>query len=1033
MSAIETPTSETKLPGLRSLKFTILARNLSLALLFGGVAALLNLYLLYSPLEQNERAIAQSHELQLGQSLHARFAAAQDLSVLLNATVQSVWGQRQRITELGQTLLANAEQDPALIGALLWSDPRYFTSKPPCGSSGDWLEVCPPQQRHDVPARMQSIYWRKPAASDATTSQAQASGLAVARVEQDTHPWFGPLGHFKPRGCFWLGPMYEPYLDRAVLACLIPVRRQEKLVGVSGVLLDPQKIALPRSAQDQSDYVLLSPDQTVLATTLEDGDGATSLTDLAAALPHMQPLLSDIEADQQRRLQQARSVFPDWQSRFVSLIPDTGAESAGQMEHTLARLALGDIAQPVAGLQTRDNGSLMRYAVGHAGELLAIRPAPQRIGGLTLRAWKALAASAGLLILALLAYQFLTSRLAVSPLRRLIRQLVQEPQTELAERGGCAEINELRQQMNLRQTRIIELLKRRNDSAISAPSEVATAKDSDAGWGVVDALPDGVVLTNGSGQIDYLNRIAEAFCGRNLAQVQNQSFDEVFALYDRRGKHRLSRLAQGVAERSGGREEPPLFALLRDPQQRDIAVAISRRSLKSSSDTQPSVVIVIHMLGGSQTAGAANDSELDPVTGARNRLSFDVDLQARCEAASAENSSFALLYLDSDQIKELNQTLGREAGNEFLRQLARLIQSDVGDSSPVYRLHGDKFAVLLNAADPAEAQVVAELLRADISSWQFEHEGRQHHASVSIGLVHAGAHSGRPVDILRQASELAQQAQKQGGARVVASRIEPRHSSSRDDNGWLGRLEHGLAQDQLCLATRKIQPLHSGQESSLAFEALLSLEEDDNDQLPAAKFMPSIARHEIAEQIDRWTVARVFHHLAQEPSIAQAMDFTMVPLSLRSMQSPHFLDFLFEHLQSTGIAPGKICFDLTESEVQTQISNVLSFCQTLSQVGCRLSLSGVSTRPGSYDVIKQLPVQIVRFDPLLTRQIDKDAVERLATESLHRIVSTLGKQSMLTQVKSDAVLKLAQKMGIHYVQGDAVAKPVSRPFSDANA
>ena len=128
--------------------------------------------------------------------------------------------------------------------------------------------------------------------------------------------------------------------------------------------------------------------------------------------------------------------------------------------------------------------------------------------------------------------------------------------------------------------------------------------------------------------------------------------------------------------------------------------------------------------------------------------------------------------------------------------------------------------------------------------------------------------------------------------------------------------------------------------------------------------------------------------------------------------------------------PDKICFDLNENDVQGQISSVRSFCHTMSQVGCRLSLSGVSTRPGSYELIKQLPVQLVRFDPLLTRQIDTDAVERLATESLHRIVYTLGKQSMVTQVHSENLLKLVQKIGIHYAQGDAVAAVSRKPFSD---
>ncbi|RZO86052.1 MAG: EAL domain-containing protein [Oceanococcus sp.] len=1031
MSALENPPrSGVKLPGLRSLRFSVLARNLSLIALVGGAAVLVNMQLLYAPLQQTHEALEQEQAHVLRASFQAAFEGAQNLSVALNAAVDSVWGERSRSMAVGRAILANAQQSQAVVGAALWVDPRYFSASKRCGASGDWLDVCAPDINEPLPQRISSIYWQLSNTASAATSEPVGQVL-VSSVEQDTGVWLLALQSHRQPGCFWSGVYRETYLDRDVMACLIPLRRGERLVGVSAVLLDPTLMPAALKQPSTGEYVLVGADARVLASNLPGLKAGAALTQLSGADARLAAVAQALRRDAEQRKLQARSLVADWDTRIAALAKFDDSLSQEQLEQTLTDVGLAgldDSNNVIAGMRI---GDTTRYELGGGKTLLILGDSQAQWAGLPRSLWMALLASLGLLTCAVLLYHLLTTRLSITPLRRLIRQLDSSADDTPVEVGGSAEFVVLSQLLNLRHARVRELLKR--DAGFQAAQQARSAsRDDDAGWAVVDALPDAVVVANADGQIQYLNRAAETLCGHNLAQAQNRPFDKTFNVLDRRGKRPLGHLAQAATNVSQ-RDEPPLFATVRDAQQRNWPVAISRRVLQAGPDNSAAMVLVLHATRRGKAAREDNNpaaTERDALTGCLSRLAFEAELQARCEAAKTDNTTFALLYLDVDRMSTLNKTSGKAAGDEFLRQLSRLIQSDVGEANPVYRLHDDKFAVLLNTADPAEAQVVAELLRADISSWKFEHADQQHAASVSIGLVHVSGQSGRAVDVLRQASELSQQAQQQGGGRVSASQIQTRRQPLRDERSWLAALTQGLAQDRFRLSTQKIQPLQQNNEATQAFDTVLSFEDDEGVELPAASFMPIAARHDLVQQLDRWMVARMLNQLAQDADTLATMAFCSIPLSVRSMQSPHFLDFLFEHLKSSGVKPDKICFDLNENDVQGQISSVRSFCHTMSQVGCRLSLSGVSTRPGSYELIKQLPVQLVRFDPLLTRQIDTDAVERLATESLHRIVYTLGKQSMVTQVHSENLLKLVQKIGIHYAQGDAVAAVSRKPFSD---
>ena len=413
----------------------------------------------------------------------------------------------------------------------------------------------------------------------------------------------------------------------------------------------------------------------------------------------------------------------------------------------------------------------------------------------------------------------------------------------------------------------------------------------------------------------------------------------------------------------------------------------------------------------------------DPLTGSLNRQSFDAELASRCEATRlAGASSFFLLYADIDGMQRINDACGTAGGDEFLRQFARLMQNDVGSANPVYRLHADKFAALLATPEKAEAQVAAELLRADVQSWGFTWKNQTLEVGLTLSLIEVDRSSGRPVDILRIADQVCQQAKSEGRGRVVSGLARPPRGQQRDDRQWLDHIKRGLAQDRFHLSTQQLRRLQRGGESGEVFATLLLLEDEEGFWSGTDAFMPAAERHGLSPQLDRWMLEQVFSRLAGDSALLGELEFCMLPLSAGSLQLPSFLDFILERFKESSVPPGKICFDLRETDVNARLSTARDFITALSRAGVRFCLSEVSTRPASYSLIKELPVSLIRIDPLLTRRVVSDQVDRLAVESLHKIARTLGKRSIATGIQDAEMLRVIQGIGIDFAQGNAVAR-----------
>ncbi len=996
----------------QSLRWLLLGGNLLLAIGFGATAFWFNQQHLEQPLAEKSAHLLEARQLRLQDQLEAIARNTVQFSLALNGLAVSHWGQEQSLRRMGAALMAKIPADSPIVAAGIWPEPRQFNPK----------------------RERSSLYWTLGAEAASRGGRFHDDYNDPANISYHGEIWYTPARYYQGQGCFWSPRYLEAFLRKPVVACAVAVEIDGRFAGVTSLVLDLTKLstALPQLSSDAPFYLLLDQQQAILSAA----GIATAANDNLPALAQTDPRFGQVAVQLHQRgealLTQARQADPNWAGVVKTLSESTRGLAQRQAELLLARLRTPPAAQvqslTIAGSKAAPT-DIRLSEVAELGTLLVGQFQPPLVNGIR-RDWLVSAAtSAGAIFLALLISFAWSQRLTLAPLHKLLEQLQRPAEDTRLEDSAPHEMGLLKQQLNARHERIRDLLDQREFLGARGPKfqTVKTAEKPPAAaapWEILDAFSDALVVTDKTGKVEYLNTAAETLSGWKLTQARNLGFDEIFHILDRRGKSRLTDLA--VRAVSAGRaSERPLQTVFKTRSGHELPLAITSSPVRGENQAISSVLLILHDIRSNSATAAPEflTQVRDPLTGCLNRAAFDAELASRCEATRLGGEPpFSMLYIDADRMQYINDAFGTQGGDEFLRQLARMIQTDVGESNPVYRLHGDKFAVLLATEDSAEAQVTAELLRADVQSGGFQWNNERRDVSITSSLLQIDSNSGRPVDILRAADELCQQAQAEGRGRVVSGQVKKKSGERRDDRSWLNNIKRGLTEAGFHLSTQQLSNLQRNADKGVIFDTLLLLEDDEGFWTGAPVFMPIAERYNLGLDLDRWTVQHVFDKLSQDVELTAEIDFCMISLSVNSLQTPVFLDFLMENFKDSGVPPHKICFDLKEQDVYSRLSVARDFCQAVTRAGCRMSLTNVSTRPSSYGLLKELPIHLVRFDPTLTRNADSDAVDRLATESLHRIVHSLGKQSLVTQINTPELLRIMQGIGVDYAQGDAIAR-----------
>ena len=419
----------------------------------------------------------------------------------------------------------------------------------------------------------------------------------------------------------------------------------------------------------------------------------------------------------------------------------------------------------------------------------------------------------------------------------------------------------------------------------------------------------------------------------------------------------------------------------------------------------------------------------DDLTGIVNRRAFEAHLSTALSSPTRGSAGCALMFIDLDQFKVINDTCGHAAGDAMLRRVGDTLGKQAAPNGLLARLGGDEFGVMMQDIEPARAIDAAEAVRLGIESIDFSVGGRSFKVTASIGLVHGASGSVSPEEMMSKADIACLLAKEKGRNRVHRHRDEDEERGRITEMSWVQRINAALDEDRFCLFAQEIVPLAEGGDEGIHLEVLIRLRDEAGALVPPSTFLPAAERFGLIREVDRWVVRKTFQTLAERRAVAHARPITCcgINLSGATIGDQAFLDFLKESFARFEIEPNDICFEITETTAIVNLDAARAFIRDLRAFGCTFALDDFGSGMSSFNYLKELPVDYLKIDGAFVRNILTERPDRAMVEMINHVGHVMGKAIIAEFVETDEVSDALRDIGIDYVQGYGIARPA--PFT----
>lgn len=413
----------------------------------------------------------------------------------------------------------------------------------------------------------------------------------------------------------------------------------------------------------------------------------------------------------------------------------------------------------------------------------------------------------------------------------------------------------------------------------------------------------------------------------------------------------------------------------------------------------------------------------DALTGLANRHEFEARVKRAVENVR-HGGQHALLYVDLDQFKVINDTCGHTAGDELLRQLAVLLRQPIRDNDTLARLGGDEFGVLLARCSLEQAQAVAERMLQLIRDFRFIWAERTFNIGASIGLVMITDSAQTLTDLLRAADMACYAAKDKGRNRIHVYRPGDRELARRHgEMEWVARLNAALEQDRFELHHQRIIALAPSEAPVTHREFLLRLKDAEQGLILPGAFIPAAERYNLMPQLDRWVLRHALARLARERAAGGQAGMCFINLSGASVGDDDFFRDVSTQLSAQRVPPGMICFEITETAAIANLAGALDFIEQAKALGCRIALDDFGAGLSSFSYLKTIPADFVKIDGSFVKDMLHDPMDSAIVESIHRIARVAGLKTIAEFVESDAIRQRLVEIGVDYAQGYGIHRP----------
>jgi diguanylate cyclase (GGDEF)-like protein/PAS domain S-box-containing protein len=431
----------------------------------------------------------------------------------------------------------------------------------------------------------------------------------------------------------------------------------------------------------------------------------------------------------------------------------------------------------------------------------------------------------------------------------------------------------------------------------------------------------------------------------------------------------------------------------------------------------------------------------DALTKIYNRRYFEEQLKNETGRLKRSNEICALLYIDLDRFKYINDTAGHVAGDQLLIEIAHKMTQRQRKTDMVARLGGDEFAIILRNVNVATVHQVAEGYREMLDHYMFSYNGKQYKVNGTIGIALIDKNSESASDVLANADIACHIAKGEGRNRTHLFIPENDSKQAMDqDLGWFSRLHNALENDHLLLHYQPIIPLahipadlmNCGDgpivEKLLEFvpqetqvnEVLLRLSDPTWGVVYPGAFLPTAERFNMMDKVDGWVVAAAFKKLATLQASGFQGSFS-INLSGQTIGNTNLITVIEELIEKLQLDSSKVIFEITETSAVSNLISAHELITRLKALGCRFALDDFGSGFSSFSHLKHLPVDFIKIDGLFVRGVTSDPSDRAIVHSINDIAHSLGKETIAEYVENAEILQFLIETGVDYVQGHYIS------------
>jgi diguanylate cyclase (GGDEF)-like protein len=412
-------------------------------------------------------------------------------------------------------------------------------------------------------------------------------------------------------------------------------------------------------------------------------------------------------------------------------------------------------------------------------------------------------------------------------------------------------------------------------------------------------------------------------------------------------------------------------------------------------------------------------AEHDALTGLLNRRRFERELGDHlARTARAACSGGAVLLLDLDNLKYVNDSLGHTVGDDLIKSVAGVLRTRLRATDVLARLGGDEFAVLLTGATAAQSALVAEDLLTALRGHIVAGGAARVQTTTSIGIAVIEDGSMTVGEVLI-AADLAMYEAKESGRDKAAFFSPERREKAGEPLTWSTRIRHSLEQDGFELHLQPILDLRS--RSVTHHEVLVRMSDADGAIAPAA-FLPVAERFGLITAIDRWVVHQAVQCVADVRAAGRHIVLE-VNLSGKSVTDRELLDYIAAEITRAEIDPQQLIFEITETAAIANMAEAARFAQDLTALGCRFALDDFGAGFASFYYLKHLPLSFVKLDGDFIRSLPTSPTDQLLVRAMVEVARGLGMQTIAEFVGDAETVELLTTLGVDFAQGFHVGMP----------